>query len=406
MKRDGTYPVKLRVFFDGRQELYKTAIFCTEEQFEKAYQSKKVRSEFKDLNISLNSLKIQAETVAGRLEPFNLKKFESVMFSEVVEVSNTVQAAYNRYISELYRSNQIGNAESYERSFKSIAEYALSIGLKAERLMFQNIDKSFLQSYESYMTEKKKSLTTVGIYLRSLRSLFNMAIEAKEIDIDSYPFGRRKYRIPGSSKVNKALSDDDLNRLFYCEAQNPFQEKARDLFFLLFSCNGMNPADLLRLKNKDVSQGMIRFVRTKTKNSNRELPKQINVVVTEEANTIIEKYRSKEGSEEGYVFDIIKPGMTEQEIRRNVQNTTRFINQHLKRLAKCCGVSTKVSVQFARHTFTTKLVQGGVTIAQLSEALGHKKITTTQNYIGSFNDESRIQMVSTLFNFKKATVLD
>jgi integrase/recombinase XerD len=44
------------------------------------------------------------------------------------------------------------------------------------------------------MVDNGKSLTTVGIYLRPLRAMFNEAIAANLITQEYYPFGKRKYQ--------------------------------------------------------------------------------------------------------------------------------------------------------------------------------------------------------------------
>jgi integrase/recombinase XerD len=52
-----------------------------------------------------------------------------------------------------------------------------------------------------------KSITTVGIYNRTLRAIFNDAIAEEVISRENYyPFGNRKYKIPASRNVKKALS--------------------------------------------------------------------------------------------------------------------------------------------------------------------------------------------------------
>ena len=47
------------------------------------------------------------------------------------------------------------------------------------------------------MTEVKgRSLTTVSMYVRALRAIFNVAIENKDFKKERYPFGKKKYQVP------------------------------------------------------------------------------------------------------------------------------------------------------------------------------------------------------------------
>jgi len=85
---------------------------------------------------------------------------------------------------------------------------------------------------------KKRSRTTVSIYLRALRTVFNTAIAEKEIDAENYPFGKRKYQVPSVKSVKKSLSKADLKILMQAEAKNSEQQKARDFLFFSYICNG------------------------------------------------------------------------------------------------------------------------------------------------------------------------
>jgi integrase/recombinase XerD len=59
-------------------------------------------------------------------------------------------------------------------------------------------------AYEQKLKDGGLSKSTIGIYLRPLRAIYNEAIEDGFAKKDrSYPFGRRKYQIPAARKVKK-----------------------------------------------------------------------------------------------------------------------------------------------------------------------------------------------------------
>src|SRR5690606_22027585 len=111
--------------------------------------------------------------------------------------------------------------------------------------------------------------TTVSMYLRALRTIFNRAIEAKTIEKDLYPFGVKRYEIPSSSNVKKAFDSSQLGALFKAVPKTPEQEKAKDFWFFSFVCNGMNIKDILHLKWKDIHDAQIVFIREKTKRTKK-----------------------------------------------------------------------------------------------------------------------------------------
>ena len=83
------------------------------------------------------------------------------------------------------------------------------------------------------MLQNNKSLTTVGIYLRSLRTIYNI----QNIDKTFYPFGtaKNKYSIPTSRNKKKALTLKDIAKIYnYQAVKNSPKEMAKDYWLFLY----------------------------------------------------------------------------------------------------------------------------------------------------------------------------
>ena len=79
---------------------------------------------------------------------------------------------------------------------------------------FAEIMISYLNEYESWLKNQQISKTTIGMYLRPLRTIFNEAIEDGIIKREKcYPFGRRKYKIPASKNTKKSLDLEDIKKI-------------------------------------------------------------------------------------------------------------------------------------------------------------------------------------------------
>ena len=61
------------------------------------------------------------------------------------------------------------------------------------------------------------------------------------------------------------------------EFDSPEQEYARDIWLLLYRCNGSNFADLLRMRWSNINRKDIRFYRQKTETTRKKNVKQIIV---------------------------------------------------------------------------------------------------------------------------------
>jgi len=126
----------------------------------------------------------------------------------------------------------------------------------------KEVTTDFLKKYESYMTSNGKSVTTIGIYLRHLRSIFNKAIDAEIIDRKYYPFGKNKYQIKAPRNIKKALTLDQIKGIVDYEViEGSSQHLARDIWLFSYYCNGMNIKDILNLKFKNIQKDVIQFER-------------------------------------------------------------------------------------------------------------------------------------------------
>ncbi len=399
-KSNGKYPVKLRVYFNGHAKQYKTGKDATEKEFLNAYISKKPRKEYADLKTKLKAKQDHAEKIAEDLNPFSFEKFERDLLAGEGDKWN-VCAYYSRYITQLKEEGRESTASNYELSLKSIQAFRTDkTGTEDNILPFNEVTPEFLTRYEKWMQQKDKSITTVGIYLRPLRAIFNVALQDGDIKIEVYPFGKRKYQIPAGRKVKKALSKDNLKTLFnYKVPQNSYQEKARDFWFFSYQCNGMNVKDIIGLRYKDIQGDVIVFNRAKTLNTTKSNSKPIMVPVTDYVKRIVKKYGNPDTDKENFIFPIYTEGMTELEKLRRTQNFTKFINQHIKNLAEAAGVTTDISTYWARHSFTTNAIRSGASMEFIQDSLGHKDMKTTMTYWGGFEESVKRDISEKIMDF-------
>lgn len=408
-KKNETFPVKLRVYSPLLQKarMYSAGLEMTKREFESVWETLKTRKENKESRDFLEAIKTRATEAAKKADPFSFEVFEKKLLRRKGDGKNVIYH-YQKQIAELKGLGRYGSAESYESSLKSIKEYISNetgistkqTGTKKEitKIPFNKITPLFLKKYENYMVQKAKSKTTIGIYLRALRAVFNVAIKENEVSEDIYPFGKGKYKIPKGKAVKKALSKPQLKVLLNAEAQTPEQEKAKDFWLFSFICNGMNIKDIALLKYKNIQDNRIKFERAKTEHTVDEQT-IVQVHLTELAKSIIEKYGNKNTSPEQFVFPILDKRMNKESMQRKIKLFTRYVNQHIKKIAKANDLPDEISTYWARHSFATLSIQGGANMEFVKEAFGHQNITTTQNYFAGFEDETKKQIVESLLNF-------
>ncbi len=394
-KRSGKYPVKLRVFTPEprKQVLYPTIFEFSEKEFQSIWETLKTRREHQEDKDKLNALLAKANDIAGKLEKFTFEGFEAMMFDKKPKDHKDVEYYYQEAIELYKKNNQTGTAQNYEYSLKSLIEFNDN-----KRLNFKDITSQWLKEYEDSLTKAGKSKTTVGMYLRPLRAIFNTAISNNTIKANIYPFGKRKYTIPTPKGVKKALTKEDLKTLFNGIPKTPEQQKAKDFWFFSYSCNGMNFKDIANLKYKNVINDTIQFNREKTKNTNKNQAPVI-VYLNDFTLSVIAKYGNENKSPESYIFSIIDHTSTPEKQLNQLKNFIRAVNQNFLKYAQSLEINYKISTYWARHSFATNAIRSGASLEFVSEALSHSNLKTTIGYFAGFESEKKREISKSLMNF-------
>lgn len=400
--KKGGFPLKLHVYLNREsRRWYYLNMDITADQFQRSYLAEKPRGEHKELKIELETIVARANEIAKRLgSRFTFDRFEREMFGGR-HGGNDVIKHFEMYMESLKEQERAGSADFYRLSIRSIKDFA-GKGRKKEitRLPFETITPEFLIKYEKWMQGNGRSRATTGIYLRSLRAIFNQAIQAGDISADIYPFKKGKYTIPSGKNVKKALEKEDIHSLYYAEVPPGSEmEKARDFWFFSYQCSGMNFRDIAELKYKDIGKRTFSFIRHKTIHTTKDNPKPIIVPLTDKIKSVIDKYGNERTSADEYVFPIFKKGMDEFEKLRVNRNFIRFVNQHMKKLAESIGLDANMTTYVARHTFTTASIRGGAAMEFIQESLGHQSLATTQNYWAGFEEKVKKEMAEALMDF-------
>ena len=396
VKKNGKYPIKLRAFTNSpkKQKYYPTIFEYTESEFRQIWESKKPRKEFKDQRLQLQNLELKANEMAKRLSPFTFEKFEQQLYGFDKGSSVEISYYYALAINRLNQNNQIRTASSYELSLKSLQKFH---GKK--QLSFFDIDPEWLKGYERYMREDlQRSPTTVGIYLRPLRAIFNDAIADKAIDQENYPFGKRKYTIPAPKGTKRALSKQQLKTLFEAVPEKEEHTKAKAFWFFSYACNGMNFKDIANLKFKDISGDVIYFKRAKTEHTSKNQA-PVMVYMNDFIKLVIKDYGKKQHEPDDYIFQIVNQKASAKEKLRQLLNFIRFVNQHFQNFAKSIGLEENISTYWARHSFSTNAIRNGASMEFVSEALSHSSINTTKNYFAGFESEEKKEFSMKMMEF-------
>ncbi len=320
-----------------------------------------------------------------------------------------LDAAFENKIAELNRKGQAGTAVGYQTALNCFNRYKSNV-------RFVDITPQWLENFECWAlndsrtskeTKNKKkhkgiNETSISIYLRCLRTLFNEAIRCGDVPKAAYPFYSKEtkgYRIPKGSGTKIALTIEQMQRIAALELEKGSSlERCRDIFLLSFQLGGINIKDLLLLKWKYIVNNEVHFVREKTKNTVHE-KKSIIIPFTDTAKRILESQGNSDKSPDAYVIPFLTDGLTPQKQRKNIMSYTKQVNKQLKRIGKKEGIEIEgLSTMVSRHSFATILKNSGAPIAFIGETLGHTSTKTTESYLKSFESDQRKKQFEVISN--------
>lgn len=376
-KKDGTCAVNVKITFNRRRKYYPTGIYLLPLDYSKVMNGKRRLSSEKELHVKINFFLSKAQEVIESLNVFTFDNFEEGYF-EQRNISNSVSFAFDKYTNQLKDEKRIGTATSYNSAKNSLESFK-------KDLTFADISVSFLKKYQTWMIENGKSVTTIGIYLRSLRAVYNL----QNIDAKTYPFGQNKtkFSIPKGRNTKKALTLEEVAKIYnYKTTEGTTKDMAKDYWLFLYLCNGMNVKDFCLLTWGDIDDNMISYQRAKTIRSQKE-QKRISVALKPETWAIIKKWGQPSILKNAYIFPHLNTNMTPERERAVYQQLTKTMNKYTKQIGSELGINKKLTSYVARHSFATVLKRSGTQTEMISELLGHSSKEVTENYLDSFETD-------------------
>ena len=387
-KKNGLFPVRIRVTYRRNRQYYPTGKDMTPEEWERMPTTK--GRELKAIRESITNSFDIIRTTVEELATAGGFSFDALNKRLKGGMSDTVNTAFRAKIDDLRTSDRIGSMFAYDNVLKGLERF------KGGRIPFAAVTVDWLRRYERFLLDEGKSWTTIGIHMRTLRAILNEARRNGVIKEAQYPFGRGRYEIQAGEGRKMALTLEQIGMIARYDDGSAATAKYRDYWLFLYLCNGINVADFVTLKYRDIIDGEICFVRQKTERTTRTR-KEIRVTITEPMQAIIDRWGNPP-SPDAFVFPTLTGKETALVRKNRTKYLTRAINKRMATVGEALGIGN-ISTYTARHSFATVLKRSGANIAYISESLGHQDLKTTENYLASFEKEERQKNAELLTKF-------
>ena len=354
--------------------------------------------DLKDRFLELQGMEVLAKRIIDNMPRFDVDEFKVRFKSKDQNAvdAKTLEFHFKKYEKDLWNREQVKTARNYGSAFASLNAFQPD-------MLITDITADLFRNYQHWMLKKEeKSLTTVSMYMRALRTIINRAIDFGGFPDEKkyYPFGKSKYQIPAPLQKKKALTQKETEALIKYKTSDKDKDFARDMFLFSFYCGGTNPVDIAKFKFSWIRDGHIHFpTRSKNANNNQEPipPAHIHA----DLKKIIDKW--KVSDENQYVFGILNDNLDAKQADNRVNSYIKRVNEGLANIAKD-DLKFHITPTFgiARHTQANILRTKGVPMEIISKTMGHASIKTTKIYLKQLESEKPNAALSKLRLSKSA----
>lgn len=378
-KLNGEKPIILRVTKNRKSKIITLGLSTLDSEWDfekgrfnrksKNYQHKNrllIEAELKGINL--------LEKLYEENKEFSLNQFLQRYFGQE-EIRKSVKSYLENVIQSLERVDKYSSAEPYKNLKSALFKFA------DITISFQNINYHFLKKFEHNLRIAGNSDGGIAFKMRTLRSIFNSAINENIIQQEAYPF--RRYKISKLKGADRkiALNEIEFRKFESVNLQeHPELVNAHKLFLFSFYCRGMNWKDMILLKQKNIFDNKLHYKRSKT---NQKFVIEILNPVKD-----ILTYFEKNFPNTEYVFPYITiGGLSSKQFHEKKRVTLKKFNNQLKQIGSIARISKPITSYVARHTYATILKNKGVSIEIISELMGHSSVNVTMSYLKDFENE-------------------
>ena len=272
------------------------------------------------------------------------------------------EAAASRYRTYIKLEKRLAqnSVESYMRDLRSFAHFILRMwGVPP-----QKVEPQMIERYMAWLFDRGREKTSQARALSGVKSFFNFLMISDKIEnspaefILSPKFGRQLPDILSTDEIDRIIATVDTSSV------KGLRDSA--MLELLYSC-GLRVSELVSLKIQDLffGEGYIRVIGKGDKQ--RLVP--ISATARERVHRYLDKRPETRSGEDALFLN-----------NRGSRLTRVMVFTILKQAARNAGIEKRISPHTFRHSFATHLLEGGASIRQVQEMLGHESILTTEIY--------------------------
>jgi integrase/recombinase XerC len=269
--------------------------------------------------------------------------------------------SFLEYIS-FEKKYSVHTVTAYKNDLISFRDF-LATEYKQEELL--EVHYNQIRSWIIYLVDSQMSNRTINRKISSLKSFYKFLQKTEQIKLN--PLSKHK-ALKVAKKVQVPFTSKEINLVINTiDEENDFTSVRNKLIVELFYSTGIRRAELINIKEKDISfpNGVIKVLGKR--NKERFVPLLQSVVST------LKKYLELKVE---FSLGIDALFITEKGNKIYETLVYRVINSYFSKVSH----KVKKSPHILRHSFATHLLNEGADLNSVKELLGHSSLASTQVY--------------------------
>ena len=289
-----------------------------------------------------------------------------------IQAQRTVFTFMQEQVSKKEKMKRQGSAMTYGNAYRRFKEFRENVDLT-----FDELTADMMERYEAWLINRRLKQNSIRFYLRTLKAILGKAID-EELLTDRRLFSR--VRLSYVKTAKRAITEKELKAIERLSLpEGSALAFARDIFMFSFYMRGMPFVDIAYLRKADLRNGALSYCRKKTN-------QHLTVAWEKAQQRIVDRYACLTANSQYMLPIISNDDGTEYEQYRRVQEN---VNNSLKKIGRMIGLKMPLTAYVARHTWACVARDMNISVAIISEGMGHRSYKTTQVYLNSI-DTSRI----------------
>lgn len=386
-RKNGEIPIYLRITENRKSRYKSTGISVLPKHWNtKKQQIRKSHSRYKPLNSQLDRHLLEAEKAKVKLKHED-KLEASTLKSEIKQdhVDDII------HVIEAYHEQLDTQQRYWEKKRMGVVVNNLKSFLGNRTVRIDKVDADFIEKFQNYLlSEVGNNPNTVRRKLTSLKGFFNHLLKSNQIKHD--PF-LRVDKVSEKAVEKTKLTIDQIHAIENLELQpNSDLWHTRNYFLYSFYNAGIRFGDLCTLQWKNIVDGRLTYKMQKTGGHK-------SIAQLSEMQEILHHYQHDGVKSDDYIFPILDKQYSDpMELRRAISSKNVIVNRHLKEIGRLAKIETNISFHVSRHSFSQYALEKGMNLYQISKALGHSDLKTTEQYLKAFDEELLDEGMKSLFN--------